>query len=427
MIGTHPKNGKGARCHRFDAASAFTIPRREEEDYAHLSRRSFSGDGGIFGRFLCTRCLAALVAIVSLFVNTVNGQSYSAQGTITFRYFVSGKTTMEFQHDLSVKVSRTNWLINIDATHSTNGISILYAAGFDGQNIYTVSTVTTNEFTKTPAHNPAAQNAFDNTANVLADGILPGMPTLGASFAWFTFAPDARQKVFVENKGRCIWDDRLLNRHNDIMFPVDIWTTTNDNSDTTTIVWQNDGMVRVQNNAGEVSQTPWPEPYNHGYTNAIFTVTCTNVNGIRIPLSASLTAYLPNYPNNDKTATVKEQQAFDFRLISVTPGCEATNFHPPLPPMTLVADRRLANTHPDFRPFKVVTNGGSWSAIPMETLMANYARYEDMLKKHPLPLAIDTAEHTLRARRQVTIGCMAAVAILVIVLIKRQPKTAPPA
>jgi len=336
-----------------------------------------------------------------------------------YRAYAYDKPVTELQRKVAVQVNGARWLIHIDTVQTTDNAEpeLQYFAGFDGENIYCVAG---------PTNPVPAQTLPDATlprplASIFLNQLLPTPPTLGAAFVWFTFAPDAKSQTISGDGGRCIWDDSLLRKHK-IVLPIDLWTNTEDGAMTVVVAWQNDGKIRGEDDHQNLRMGSWPEPFDKGYTNAIFTVTYTNINGMNIPLMASLTSYVPDYPAKNKFAAVLPQESYVLKLTVVVPQCEVADFHPSLPPMTLVTDQRLMDSHPDYRPFKIATNGGAWSAIPLENLLSNYSRYAAMRKNFtPMP-ASDTQEHIHRARRQIIVGCMVLVSALVLVLASRRAR-----
>lgn len=361
--------------------------------------------------------LFAIILVALLLTDKAVGQSYTAEGTITYQTYDDDKIVMELERKLVAQVSGAKWLITIEATQmrSNGAPEIVCQAGFDGENVYCVDI-------------PTGRSASDDAAVCAVASISPNqplgsVPTVGATFAWFMFAPNSHELVFSNHLGQCIWEDVLLRKHN-VRLPIAIWTNNNAGTPCTMVAWQNDGMLRAEDNRQNLIRKPMPEPYDKSYTNAIYTAINTNINGMQIATSASLTSYYPDYPSQNGSGRTIKQTAYYFRLISVVPQCVAAEFRPQLPPMTMVIDRRLMGHHPDYHPFKLATNGGAWSAIPLANLQSNYAFYTDNLKRHPELLPAGPVEHVLRARRQISVICMILAIITVFMLISRRTKTA---
>jgi hypothetical protein len=143
------------------------------------------------------------------------------------------------------------------------------------------------------------------------------------------------------------------------------------------------------------------------------------MDGIIVPLGASLTSYTPNYPREVKFPDLIAHESYFLSVTSISNLAASSEFFPNVPPMTTIKDFRLSDVHPEFKPFMVLSNGGRFKAISMDQLKTNYSSFLANNKVVNAALAQLPSEHVLKIRRQLIVGCMVLVSLITCATILR--------
>jgi hypothetical protein len=356
------------------------------------------------------------LAALALWQSNAAGQSFSAEGILGHRSYIQDMAGEETQYKVTIHVKSPQWQIRIEplAGNGTNGTVSSCTAGYDGEAFYVVSagnTMENQQFNgpQDASPMPVACVGLDFT------GIIS--PQMGAAFVCFSFVPDVRNNLLTGNKGTCIWHDPLLIRHR-VKFDVTTQTHPAQSLVEKTVVWQNDGRVRFENDSRELLKKAWPPPYDKGYTNAVYTATFTNMSGTLMPLAATLVTFIPDLVANGGNGKLLTDEIYSMRISHIFPSCQITEFKPELPPMTRVIDLRWINQDPQFCPTSVVTNGGPWKIVSMDELANEYGVFSNQNQlRHSGTL---WTGHQIRISRQIIVVTIVMLGILVGIVIKRK-------
>jgi len=329
------------------------------------------------------------------------GQSFTVEGNITYRFYVYDKVDREIKRTMVIYVNSPRWLMKIETPNSENAVFTNYTAAFDGTNLYSLGSTPGSVISNIPADMPVY-----NCTAVVDSMLAPrSVTSVGATFIWFTFAPSAWTNIVVSNVASIIWDDLLLYKHK-IMLPVNIQTESSASLVTKVVTWQNDGRLRYEDDQGDIRERIWPKPYDHGYTNAVFSTTMTNVAGVNIPVRASLETYAPDPGGDGKEAKVYRMEHYFLEVTRIVPECRISEFKPDLPPMSYVLDYRLAAGDPLFHPSKFVSNGGAWKVASVQQLNRMHSNFEKFSKSKS-----GTTDHEKRITRQIAGVTIALITI----------------
>src|SRR5439155_25797049 len=142
-----------------------------------------------------------------------------------------------------------------------------------------------------------------------------------------------------------------------------------------TLLWQNKGNVLFEDDSGQLCETPWPPPFEKGYTNALYSARFTNLRGSLVPLVATLTSFVPDLHVEKSPPRLLREESYSLQVSNVVPGCRDTDLIPQLRQVTFLTDARLADLHPTFHPTRVLSNGQPWKVVSMTELAKEYDEY----------------------------------------------------
>ena len=366
--------------------------------------------------FSTISCFMSGVAALALLHSNAAGQSFSAEGTLGCRSYLQDTPGEEAQCKVTVHVRSPQWQVRIEALggNGTNGPVSSYVASYDGEAIYVISSGNAIEGQRLDG---LAEDSRMSAGYVGLD-FTRSIPThIGATFIYFTFVPNIRDAILTGNKGACIWHDPVLDKHH-VKLDVTDQSRSIQSLVERTVLWLNDGKIRFEDENRNLREKPWPPPYNKEYTNAVYTAMLTNVDGMLMPLAATLTTFVPDLVAGSDSGTLLKEESYSLRVSRVFPSCQIAEFRPALPQMTLVTDLRWMDRDPRFHPAKMVTNGGPWRVVSMAEL-AN--EYDAFLGQHNLRFseALQTG-HLNRVCRQIVVVTIVMLCILMAIVAKRK-------
>lgn len=366
--------------------------------------------------FSTLSCILSGVAALALWPSDAAGQSFSAEGILGHRSYIQDMPGEETQYKVTIHVESRQWQVRMEplAGTGTNGPVFRYTAGYDGKAFYVVSLGSTTEDQRADGPEDASRISV---GFVGLDFTRINSPQMGAAFVCFSFVPDIRDALLTGNKGTCIWHDPLLSRHH-VKFNVTTQTHSAQSLVEKTVVWQNDGRVRSENDNQKLLEKPWPPPYDKGYTNAVYTATLTNLSGTLMPLAATLTVFIPDLVADGGNGKLLKDESYTLQISHIFPSCQIAEFKPELPHMTRVIDLRWINRDPRFCPTSVVTNGGPWKVVSMKELASEY---DVFLNQTWLQLSkVSRTGHQTRIGRQITAVTFVMTSILIGLMWKRK-------
>lgn len=356
------------------------------------------------------------LAALALWQSNAAGQSFSTEGILGHCSYIQDIPGKETQYKVTIHVKSPQWQVRIEplAGNGTNGTVSRCTAGYDGETFYVVSVGNTTEDQQSNGPEDASQMPVGCVGPDFT-GIIS--PQMGAAFVCFSFVPDSRNALLTGNEGTCIWHDPLLIRHH-VKFNVTTQTHSAQSLVERTVVWQNDGKVRFEDDNRKLREKPWPPPYDKGYTNAVYTATLTNMSGTLIPLAATLTTFIPDFVADSGNGKLLIDESYSLRVSHIFPSCQIAEFKPELPPMTRVIDLRWINRDPRFCPTSVVTNGGPWKVVSMDELANEYGALlnQNRLRHSGIPWT----GHQIRIRRQIIALTIIMAGILIGLVVKRK-------
>jgi hypothetical protein len=220
---------------------------------------------------------------------------------------------------------------------------------------------------------PPGEPIYNSSGAVGLDQVPRSMFSVGATFAWFTFVPNAITNIIVNDRGYIVWDDPFAYKHK---FMLPVFSQSDSDDSTKVVIWRNDGKMRYEDEQGTLRERAWPQPYDRGYTNAVFFAVLTNLEGLRVPISATLTSYVPDAGGTSKEARIYKKDIYVLEATRIMAGSTITEFRPHLPPHTYVMDNRLIAKDARFHPSAFVTNGGDWNVASAAKLLRDYSSFE---------------------------------------------------
>ena len=272
-------------------------------------------------------CGFATALFLGQFALHSNADEFEVRGEISFERFSRETSTYRVVRRFTFEAREGGWLLRT-MPEQTSSNAVFVSIGSDGAN--QMSEVVSNSV------------SHGRGATVLP-GVIPVESTeIIASYLWLAYASVPYFKGRTNNLVSPIYGMAAATVHDPRFLLPGKWTFSETRPELLReLVISHDGFMRMRSKTGGIDLMPYPEPFDKGFTNAIYAVEeWGEVGGLHLLQKFRFEQFLPlGTPQSPSNLTVYVRVS--GRATFLSPGATSKTMLPTLPERTPVVDRRL--------------------------------------------------------------------------------------
>ncbi|MFT5494352.1 MAG: hypothetical protein ACI8V5_004755 [Limisphaerales bacterium] len=182
------------------------------------------------------------------------------------------------------------------------------------------------------------------------------------NYLWLAYASACYFRNQTNDMVQPIWqlDDRTLLENGFRMKAK--WLQSAPQNPPSSVIYFNDGMIRVQSSSGVSKVYPAPPPFDQGFTNAIYgAVKQRTVDGVTFPTEFNFTRYMFRVRGTEPTDVIP-RTITRGRVSRVTLNSNVKPLQPAFQGRINVIDNRFANADPPVRQLVHAISNNDWTA-----------------------------------------------------------------
>lgn len=269
--------------------------------------------------------LAAMFLVQFAFI--AGAEEFEVRGNVSFERFDNDKSPHRVVRRFSFEVREGGWLLTtVPEQISSNAVFVSIGSAGGNQ----MSEVISNSL------------SHGRVATVLP-GVIPVESTeITASYLWLAYASVPYFKGRTNNLVSPIYGMGMATVDDPRFLLPGRWKFTETRPELVhELVIFHDGFIRMRSRTGGIDLMPYPEPFDKGFTNAIYAVEeWGEVGGLHLPQKFRFEKFLPHgTPQSPSNLTMYVRISGQATILS--PGATSKKMLPTLPERTPVVDRRL--------------------------------------------------------------------------------------